>query len=223
MGAPWWRKGPLITEDANCVAHVYWRNGALVDSKGNSWTMNGTVPQTGSAGSIPPGAGPFSDANYYSLGSGADVLDFSGDFTSTFVYFTPIGSVDGWMFSNGSALGSPGWAFNWANGSGTTTLYISGTATPDASPSYGDGALCVTVAGRSGTNSGCRTNAGTYRSVVVPTTFDSTSSAKIGRYNTAGIPFGGVMLECYFTTTAISSSLAASIISQTFSRMRRSP
>ena len=37
--------GALIPDDANTVAHVYWNGTALVDSKGNSWTMTGTVPQ----------------------------------------------------------------------------------------------------------------------------------------------------------------------------------
>ena len=65
--------GALIPDDANTVAHVYWNGTALVDTKGNAWTMNGTVPQV-SAGPLYPhgfsqpakaGAGPFSTANYY--------------------------------------------------------------------------------------------------------------------------------------------------------------
>ena len=83
---PAWRKDPLFSDDANTVAHLYWRNGGLFDSKSNSWSMNGTVPQVASSGKVPPGAGPFSDANFYSLGAGNDVLDFASDFYGVIVW-----------------------------------------------------------------------------------------------------------------------------------------
>lgn len=59
---------PLIPEDTGTVAHVYWDATGIKDTKGNVWTVNGTIPLTqevASAG-LPFGAGPFSVANFYS-------------------------------------------------------------------------------------------------------------------------------------------------------------
>jgi hypothetical protein len=41
--------GARIDDDPNTVAHVTWNGVALVDSYGNSWTQNGTVPQVTSS------------------------------------------------------------------------------------------------------------------------------------------------------------------------------
>jgi hypothetical protein len=84
--------GPLIPDDPGTVVHVTWNGSALADSKGNTWTMGGTVPQVAKSGKVPAGAGVFSDSNYYSLGSGNDVLDFAGDFSLCIVFGLAAGS-----------------------------------------------------------------------------------------------------------------------------------
>src|SRR5574340_1492774 len=80
------QRQPLIPDDAGTVSHVVFNGSSLVDRFGNSWTQNGTVPQVARSGRTPAGAGPFSDANYYSLGTGSDVLDFAGDFSACIVF-----------------------------------------------------------------------------------------------------------------------------------------
>jgi hypothetical protein len=82
--------GALIDEDANTVAHVYWNGSALVDTKGNSWTQNGTVPQVTANPFTTTryGAGPFSTSNYYSLAS-PNPLQFASDFTVCAVVSCP--------------------------------------------------------------------------------------------------------------------------------------
>lgn len=78
----------LIAEDANTVAHVYWNGSALVDTKSNAWTQNGTVPQNAATWNAPPSAGPYSVANNYQ--GPTSLMEWSG--ASPFqvsVVFTP--------------------------------------------------------------------------------------------------------------------------------------
>lgn len=84
---------PLIPDDAKTVAHVWWNGTALVDSKGNSWAMQGAVPQVPSSSSAGffkqprAGAGPFTSTTYYSLGSsGNNPLNITGDFSVCAVF-----------------------------------------------------------------------------------------------------------------------------------------
>jgi hypothetical protein len=104
--------GALISDsDPNIVAHVYWNGTQLVDTKGNSWTQNGTVPQVTANPFTTTryGAGPFSDANTYQLGTGVDVLDLNGDMTVCVVYTDTVATGTTHV-SNGDYGGSgSGW------------------------------------------------------------------------------------------------------------------
>lgn len=65
--------GPLLSEPIDTVLHVYWNGTQLVDTKNNTWTMTGTVPQITTSPllyngqNMRNGAGPFSDNNYYTV------------------------------------------------------------------------------------------------------------------------------------------------------------
>lgn len=218
---PWWVKAPLIDEDVNTVAHVYWRNGALVDSKGNSWTQNGTVTQAGASGFVPPGAGPFSDANYYSLGAGSDVLDFAGDFTITIV-FRAGSNVNGNQIANGAAYGGVGWA-TLEGGSHVTAWYVNGSLLANTATSKTPGKVYVSSFGMSGTDLRGLENLGTARAGTATVSPATAATAKIGRYEGAGAAFDGTILEFYATTTAATDANMRAIHAAVLSRMRVSP
>ena len=102
------------------MAHVYFNGSQLVDKYGNAWTQNGTVPQVARRGRIPAGAGAFSDANYYSLGTGNDVLDFAGDFSACIVFTaTDVAAPVKVLFSNGASSVAGYYLQQAAGGAGT--------------------------------------------------------------------------------------------------------
>lgn len=222
LPAPYWRKGPLIPEDGGCVAHVYWRNGALVDGKGNTWSQNGTVPQVNAAGSTPPAAGPFSAANYYGLGAGADVLDFAGDFSACVIlYPTSLGTA-GVFYSNtdGSTVGGDAQinAFNRLQ-----FFSRNGGASAQTTNSVTANAPAVCCFGISAGNLLAKLNLGTTVTQAGAWSAAAASVAMLGRWS-GGFPYGtGYMIEAYFSSTAGSDALFTSIASTVFSRLRRSP
>jgi len=222
MGAPWWRKGPLIDEDANTVAHVYWRNGALVDSKANSWVMNGTVPQVGAVGAVPPGAGQFSAANNYTLGSGNDVLDFAGDFTFVAVsrqVSLPAGSSP--SFYNATPV-AQGWIGLITNaGKGQLVAYNGAFPNALTTNSIGAGSVYVLCGGRASGTLYAKLNLGTTITAAGGTIVPGTTSVATIGYDTVDArAHTGYVYELYFTTTTPSDALFTAIASRVFSRIR---
>jgi len=215
---PWWKKGPALIEDGNTVSHVYFRNGALVDTKGLSWAMQGTVPQVG-AGSIagasktPPSAGPFSDSNYYSLGTGNDVLDFTGDFYCTVVYkLTTLSQCA--LFENG-VFGASGEGYILYDIGDSTVFFDtngpSSAITRNAlSPGSTTGVVQVLSGGRtgSGANQLAKFNLQTVNSMATPqTTAGTNTQARIGRTSSVANQYvRGVIYEVLWTSTAASDA-----------------
>jgi len=212
-----WKRGPLIPDDANTVAHVYFRNGALVDSYGNSWTQNGTMPQVSASGKIPPGSGPSSDTNNYSLGSGNDVLDFTGNFSicmivgaSSSYAAQPVTFCNGLYNSNGYYIGF--------NTTGHLTMGVGPggimTATSNAIISGVPNVVCV------GINFGTSTwvqklNLGTVVTAGSASLLPATGRiAYLGRYNTAGQPWLGTIYEAWFSTTLASDAAFTTLATQ---------
>jgi hypothetical protein len=211
--------GALIAEDANTVAHVYWNGSALVDTKGNSWTENGTVPQV----TVSPftttryGAGPFSAANYYSLGTGADVLDFAGDFTVCVVFSmstltgqvlvsagTYSGAGEGWSIGIIGATGAVDFATLAAGSSYTSSS--TGNAAP-AAP--GPNVACV---GRVGTNQYAKLNAGSTATAANAKNTPAVNTASmIGRRGEGAAAIGAHVYEVYATSTAFSEATVTAI------------
>jgi Concanavalin A-like lectin/glucanases superfamily len=115
--APGTTTGPLIDEDPQTVSHVYWIGSSWVDTKGNAWTTNGLIPQqttsqgtlfpAGFSGTPRPGAGPFSDVNYYNLGTGSDPLDSTGDRYGCIV-FNPTSIAGTQVFIDNGVNGTAG-------------------------------------------------------------------------------------------------------------------
>lgn len=216
--------GPLIDEDANTVSHIYFDGTQLVDTKGNQWTANGTVPQNAPSQLYPrgfnigvSGAGPFSDTNYYSLGAGSDILDFAGDFTVCVVVvpLTTDFAGGGVPVSNGT-FNIDGWYLQWSNaplGAFRLTTSSSGASTAVNTSNAGIlGAVNIGCSGRAGSTLLAKLNLGPIASIaagpIVPAT---TTTAKIGRYAGAGFPEVGQIFEVYITTTTPSDALFTQI------------
>lgn len=108
--------GARIDDTPNTVMHVTWNGTGLVDSYANSWTQNGTVPQVttsplypaGFTGAQKPGAGPFSSANYYSMGA-PQPLNFTGDFTVCAVWSGPGDSTNNQSLAGAGSYLNDGW------------------------------------------------------------------------------------------------------------------
>lgn len=109
----------LISERGGEVSHLWVAGGQVYDSwtRGlnqlSGWTENGSVPRV--ALMTPPGCdgrrqvegiGPFNGANYLSLGTGPDVLDFVGDFSACVIFSYPDQAVVGGqiLITNGNYL-----------------------------------------------------------------------------------------------------------------------
>ncbi len=201
--------GKLIVDDVNTVAHVWWDGARLRDRKGNIWTMNGTVPQVARNGRVPPGSGPFSDANYYSLGSGSDVLDFAGDFSAHFVIDGTLSVAGNRRILANSNLTTNGWQVVDEAG-GSFALYIgTGAAITSIGSAKMSGVVNVISAGRSGGTSYLKVNLQATASNVHAYTPGTTSIARIG--DIAGAAFTGTIYEIMATSTPFSEALAVAI------------
>jgi hypothetical protein len=224
LGSAWWRRGPLITPDANTVAHVIWRNGALVDTKGNSWTMNGTVPQVASSGSTPPSAGPYTGVNFYSLGAGADVLDFAGGTFSAAVVgqITSLPASSAPLIDNGAPVSS-GWLFH-LNNTGTVLVacYNGGAFSTSTANAVVAGQTFVAFAGMTAGTLYAKLNGGVMTSAAGTMTTPTTVVAALGWSAATSRNYTGTIYEAWASTTAPSDALFTTILGQVNSRLRRS-
>jgi hypothetical protein len=209
-----WQSGPLITADANTVLHVYWRNGALVDAKGNTWNMVGTVPQVASLGPIPPGAGPFSDTAYYESAV-LDLMAAAGDFSYCVIYTSCNGNAN--VVGNGTAYGGTGIALLPGSATALPASYINGASLLDnvaRSIAY----PAISCMGRvvSTTTQYLKTNGHAVRSTSNAaygnTTVTGTAPTRIGRYQSAGgSATCTVVYEVWFSTTTPADALFTTI------------
>ena len=204
--------GPLIVEDANTVAHVYWNGTALVDSKGNAWTENGTVPQVTANPFTTTryGAGPFSAANYYS--SATAPIGFPGDFTVCAVVDNP-GSNLVIAYKGAYGASGSGWVlFSWTSSRVQLATYGPGStsAAAVASVNFSYGAVNVICGGRSGTNIYAKVNGGTTGTAASAPVTEGTPSAQIGAGAGLGV-FTGTIYEVYATTTPWSEATVTAI------------
>jgi len=192
-----------------------------------AWTTNGTVPKTTISQSAPRGfgaehrgSGPFSDANYWSLGAGSDVLDFASDYTMC-VIFNPTSVAAQSFFYDNSA--NPA-------GTGHYTTLQAGGAVSYAAQSHGI-VTTTNVAVLGTTNVACggrdlgallmraRLNNGVVAEAAASAGGGSTSAvAYLGRYSTStGYAYNGTISEVYFTTTKASSALITALTNQALS------
>jgi hypothetical protein len=208
--------GGLIAEDANTVAHVYWDGSALVDTKGNSWTMNGTVPQVTANPFTTTryGAGPFSDTNYYSLAAGHP-LNFAGDNTVCVVYAPTVNS--GYVFDHDcTAVGNGAYCATLQTSGAVASYPFKGSApgylslaTPAGSTAVGGpSVVCV---GRSGNNAYLKANLTTTQTGVTVAGASSAKAFYLGRSISNALSFTGTIYELYATATPWSEATVTAI------------
>lgn len=197
---------------AKTVAQVVWNGSALVDLQGNSWTQVGTVPQVAASGSIPAGAGPFSDSNYYQLGSGTDPLDFASDFSACVVFgigTIPLAGTTKVFFNNGTA-NTDGYYLEMTT-SGTVDVATdspAGHKTTVAFVPATQSSVNVACFGRAGLTQLVKMNLSpTLTGPAAPVTPATTTPARIGRYSTTGFFADLTLYELWFSTTTPSDYL----------------
>ena len=205
----------LFAGDANTVAHVYFDGAQLRDAKGNAWAMTGAVPQVVTAPPLPAGAGPFTAAAHYSLGSGPDALDFTGDWSACFVFKPASGATQMLVYNaDGVATGFQ--------------IYISGdnfwVQTEDGSGhQMGGGVITlnevnVACVGRSGAMLLAKLNAIPTNTAPGGTqTAAANVTATLGSVST--LPVQGVIYEAWFSTTPASDALFTSAVQAVKARL----
>lgn len=110
---------PLIASSSTCdLTHLIWNGSRMVDLKASGWAQAGTVPQNPKAPPIPASGGVFSDANYYSLGTGADALDAATIAICVVVTFTSLPGSSTEVFVSNGLSNTDG--FYWAVTDGAT-------------------------------------------------------------------------------------------------------
>ena len=196
----WPKNAPILTDDGSTVAHIYFRNGALVDTKGNSWTQNGTVPINAGSHLVPPAAGPFTDSNYWTCNAAG--LAFAADFTCVVVYISDTEPANEQPVSFGTY--ASGYNAIWG-ATHLTGIYINGTLYSD-NVAHPTNTLCVSSFGRNGTTGYLKTNLQGARTGAV-TAGAGTGPLYVGRYSAStGTPFTGQIVEALFTSTTPTST-----------------
>ena len=197
---------PLADQFANMVtwgtstSSLSFDGVSMRETRGLTWTANGTVPQLSSAGlqipNVKGGAGPFSDANWYGPinGANSDPLDTSGNRWGIIVFTTTASSQV--ILSSGPYLSAAGWGlsiqpgFEFDSWVGAAVKATSGNACCYAGINVG--AWC-----RVGTSISVKLNLGQ----VVTNASAGTEVAgtaypiRLGRYESAGFPFTGAVVS----------------------------
>ncbi len=195
--------GPLLNNSgSDLLVHAFVANGAWVDIKGNSWDTHGipTFNASASLGTLGDGTkvaetvSGFSDSNYFSLGSGSDVLDFGSiPFVVTLIYrggaqFQTLisdhwdansigwdieGALIGIAFREDSSIGNPGTGFDASN--------------------YRVITFFRTAAG----TVRCKLNGAAITQVIVSSSLIAVTGTqlRVGRADNPGLSFGGSIAE----------------------------
>jgi hypothetical protein len=213
---------PLLTPDAGTVAHVWFPTTAgTVDTKGNSWSVNGTVTFTSSTvfTTARADASGFSVANYLKLGTGSDVMDFTGDFTC----YAVVDNGANVMVSDGAvdAAGS-GWRMAYYIGYSTFDTLAAASALTRTQWATVAVAVNVYAFGRSGTAQYAKWNlTATQTTAAAKTTAGTGWQARIGSGSDVSIaPFTGKIYEVMCTSTAFTEATVAANITAVLAKVR---
>lgn len=200
--------------DGPAVSHVWFDGTTIRDTKGLAWSMEGTVPQVARSGSTPAGAGPYSDANYYSLAA-PNPFQFAGDFWACFVFMGP--TVTGSYQTLGGAGGAgAGWIATTTSTNGYGAAYFAGGVVTSTAVSVG--VVNVLCLGRTGTTGYAKLNLGAIASGTGTSTLGTTMA--LGRSAAVtGQAFGSTVHELIGASaspgpTATADALFTSIMQQ---------
>lgn len=149
------------------LSHVYWDQLGFHDSRGNTWTLNGSVTFAAqdSASALPwrgtAGASTFGPSNNYQLGTGAGILNFSAaPFLVVVVGITSSVSNAQMLFANSNAGVTTGFDLQLASGSGAGLATNRGTGNSSTTNVITPGVPWVISAGTSGTSLMVKLNMG---------------------------------------------------------------
>jgi hypothetical protein len=217
--------GPLIPDDptilaryglakSQVVGHVYWDGIKLIDSIGNNWTMNGTVPMVPADPTvgIPAGAGPFSDTNYYTL-AGSALSGSANGFMVVCVFSMSSLTGTQTLCTENNAGHTNGY---WAQiSAGVPSVVLAGTGVP-APVNISLGQISVLAFARTGVG-----NNNIIRVSTSPTTAltaagfvaEVAAGAFLGKFNTAGQPFNaGVIYEAWWSNQVGTANNLATMV-----------
>ena len=216
--------GPLIADTANTVAHVTWNGSALVDSKGNAWTMSGTVPQVaGTVGGTQTPmlnagftaaprsySGSYSSSNNYTALT-SNPINFAAAPFSMCAVAIPTASVSFQTLLNFSN-GNPSTGYLLATDSpGTGWQFYLPTASATIANSVVLNAVNVVCAGYDGAHIWLKVNLASIASTVAASyTQSGAGFPVIGYANTDGA-FSGRFIEAWWSTDTPSDALFTSI------------
>jgi hypothetical protein len=225
IGSGAWTSTPALDEDTGTVSHVYWNGTTLVDTKGNTWTTNGTPTQSlspvifrnGFSATAQYGASNFwwSNGRNYILGTGSDVLDFAGDFTLVVIYSNyPPSDYSSHIFSNSGAGDASGYRLTSSyDSTKKTDLIVANTPTKSILMPGEILGLNIICAGVSGTTLMGRTNLGAWTTATgassrVPGTDTPAIIGSLG----ANYPFtSGILYEFLAASTTPSDAACLAI------------
>lgn len=199
---------PLISGRPGEVSHVFCRNGAFQDrASAVNWVENGAVPRVQLPQGPPVwGFGPFSDTNYFSLGTGSDALDFAGDFSACVIYQVgSSGALDQLLLCDKDA--NNGWRLDALRGGNPAMVsFFSGAVQTNVSvlTVVPDGQLAVLCFGRAGTTGFIKVNLGLLQTGPSgPIAAGTLGPAMIGRDFGAGIAATSTIMyeSCFYSTT----------------------
>lgn len=202
---------PLITDDVAlrgyfggpAVSHVYWDFDGFHDSKGNSWTTNGTIPVSAkdATAGYPWRAGVFSDANYYSLGTGTSVLNFSGaPFLLVAVGISSaIPGATSCIFSNVNAGSTAGSAFYISN-TGTVGFFNYGAAGIASTNTITPGVPFVMSAAQVGSTAYIKLNNGPVVSGAAGFTSNTANAVTLGKFFNGSQPSSTIQLFEFYAS-----------------------
>jgi lysophospholipase L1-like esterase len=170
-------------------------------------------------GSIPPGAGPFTTSNYYSLGAGSDVMDFASSFSVIVIgkltsipdpYATAILdsnlSTSGWV-SQITPTGNLAQFYAWPN------LHLGVVGGISFGPIF---VLCAGMASGIGYT---KLSGATTLAKVLTYTQDSTGVVRIGSMASSN-RWNGTIYEIMATSTPASENFFSQIINQVGKRLK---
>lgn len=195
---------PVIPEDDGTISHVYWDGNQLVDTKKLAWVRVGTPIVMPETPGFPSRVYPFSDANYYSLGSGASVLNFDGPFTFHII-FSYSGAVQEIPFSCSAANGSNGFCIS-LTGTTLNAIYQPSSYATTLPDTRTDPWICstgITTASGIAGNMMFLLNGKLLKNFSgVTYTKNSNAPVYIGRYASTGLPFLHGVYEVMCSTRA---------------------
>lgn len=201
LSLPLSSSGPYFQDDAGTVMHCRgedYSGGTLTCQTGGAWTKNGSITGSvtsplypnGFSSSARTGFGPFSGSNYFTLGSGSDVLDFAGDHTVCVAWLINSNSQEFDIIASDGAYPVAGWYIQLFE-SGTTVAmqYVtngsgSGLDATTAFQAKPTGGVMVACGGLDGTTARAKLNNGAVVSRAgVPYSPGTGYAAVLGAYN----------------------------------------